>query len=183
MTTRGKQLTVEAVPRPFLHVLAFNTNQSTIMSDKEEPREPVDKEEEEEEVVTAEGGAAEHESEDEWDGHWPDQQTVKIIDLLRENRLIWDTEHKYYFRKDKKDAAKQAIAEEIGITGKCSCHIIAIYMAFNVDRSFAQVFISCGKMVVFVSVNSWLKPLLWAKLSGDDVKMGCICHCNEVRIW
>ena len=45
---------------------------------------------------------------------WPDEETAKLIELFRSREYLYNTSHKYYHRRDKKDAAYSAIAKALG---------------------------------------------------------------------
>ena len=67
---------------------------------------------------------------------WPDDETVRIIDMWRELEFLYNTSHKWYHRRDKKDAAMAHISKQLKLPGKYFKHeILIIKILHNSTRN------------------------------------------------
>lgn len=61
------------------------------------------------------------ETQDSHDASWPDITTGRIIELWMQRPLLYDTTHRFYLDRDKKQAALLDIANEVKISGLYIC--------------------------------------------------------------
>ena len=63
---------------------------------------------------------SEHESDDDLDklSNWPDEDTARLIEIWKAHEYMYNLRHKWYHRRDKKDAVIQLMAEELKISGE-----------------------------------------------------------------
>ena len=101
-------------PNPTLHIWypVINMGDSGV----EQPSSELDNQEEEDKES---GDEDEDHGEDEVQddnvfSSWPDEETSKLIELFRSREYLYNTAHKYYHRRDKKNAAYSAIAKALG---------------------------------------------------------------------
>ena len=52
------------------------------------------------------------------DGEWPSRLTIKLIEMWRERKFLYDNTHKWYARRDKKQEAFEAMANDLKCSGK-----------------------------------------------------------------
>ena len=55
-------------------------------------------------------------SNDESGSNWPDNTTMKLIEMWRERDVLYDTSHKHYRNKMKKEKALNQISTELNMT-------------------------------------------------------------------
>ena len=73
-----------------------------------------------EENIQEDHEESEDESDDDLDKltNWPDEDTCKLIEIWKSHEFMYNLTHKWYHRRDKKDAVIQLMAKELKISGK-----------------------------------------------------------------
>jgi hypothetical protein len=74
-------------------------------------------EEEEEDSVNSSAGDVSN-LDEEGDAGWPDRETAKLIELFRNQELLYDVGHKYYSNRDKKEGTYSKMATKLGFSGR-----------------------------------------------------------------